>query len=574
METEATPLLDAADSRRSRASSSWRAVVACVGVVSVGTLACARALAPGWDGFGSGFGFARALGVRARTRRDDAWRPGPGNPLLAPGPKKRGGKRAVRTFTLHTQCLDGATKRAYAEFFYTGAPEGYVVRHNYGSNSFFDAKDAVKMQRVVLPSEERAWRVTTRSVDFEYGFALRNAVTGQWKREIGRANSLLAKEPCVQKYGEYFNRVTTLERSNSIDYVYGTCNATCPDGYTESQWVDFPLTDDVPKIGDLSPGEDGLDLGEGDDARLITLRTALPLKTDGNGPSGRAMVLRDTHFAETEDVSRWIMAIIDPYPNDEMKLALLEVVKSPTDRLFVRQLDAKRYRLGHSCVRQECSVASYDVSAIWHEKTLSAFSYNFWATKLQYTIAKKGDTMAPAFTHSFPDDAFISTTNIWTMKTAGRWGMDIDVRRVVFSSGGVCNTGHVCYRMGTVERVYFMSASASEAYWIASLDGGGNSEMALLKVYTDAAGNLLAKVEAARRTTQCPNPSGDIYRTSWLRKWDKLQCTITLENRWNAGSVKGVKDTSTSSGIGVGALAYYLAPEMTASLARAFNPPE
>lgn len=479
----------------------------------------------------------------------------------------------MRTYTLHTQCMDRATKLAYGEFFYSGAPEGYVLRHNYGSNSFFDTKDAVKMQRIVLPSEERAWQVTTRSVNFEYGFALRNSVTGQWKREIGRANSLLAKEPCVQKYGEYFNRVATLERSTSIEYVYGTCNATCPDGYTESQWVDFPLTDDVPKSEDLAPGEDGLDLGPGDDARLVTIRTALPLKSDGYGPSGRAMVIRDTRFAETEDASRWIMAIIDPYPMDEMKLALLEVVKSPANRLFIRQLDAKRYRLGHTCVRQECAIASHDVSAIWHDKTLDAFTYSFWATKLQYTIARKGDTMAPAFSKSFPDDAYLSTTNIWTMKPAGRWGMDIDVRRVVFSSGGVCDNGGKCLRMGTVERVYFMTASATEAYWIASLDGGGNSEMALIKVYTDAAGNLLAKVEEGRRTSQCPNPPGSIKYTSWLRKWDKLQCTITLEDRWNAGSARGVKDTSTDSGVGVGALAYYLAPEMTASLARAFNPP-
>ena len=41
--------------------------------------------------------------------------------------------------------------------------------------------------------------------------------------------------------------------------------------------------------------------------------------------------------------------------------------------------------------------------------------------------------------------------------------------------------------------------------------GGGKSAMALIKVYVDADNNLLAKIQAAREGTQCPNPPGDIY---------------------------------------------------------------
>ena len=52
---------------------------------------------------------------------------------------------------------------------------------------FFEESDAIQMERVVLPSEERIWRVTTNGdVNFEYGFALKNAETGEWKYEIGK----------------------------------------------------------------------------------------------------------------------------------------------------------------------------------------------------------------------------------------------------------------------------------------------------------------------------------------------------------------------------------------------------
>jgi hypothetical protein len=550
-----TPLLKSSRDKASRASRAWVTVGGGVGVGVVGLLAFGRLR----EGLGTSGG---------------QWRPGHGHPLLAPKPTPSQ-QHMTRTFTLHTQCMDRETKLGMAEFFYTGAPEGYLVRHNYGSTSFFEHHDALQMERVVLDSEERAWRVTTNDVNFEYGFAFRNPVTGKWRKEIGSYNSPLAKQPCVQMYGKYFNRVATLEKTADIHYVYGLCNTTCPEGFVETQWVDQPLSDDVP----VGAEEQGLDLGEGDDARLITIRTALPLKADGQGPSGRALVQRDKRFAETEDVSRWIMAIVDPYPASEMKLAMLEVVKSSTDRLSVRQIASKRYSFGHTCSRTECSVAKYDVSAIWHDHDLSSFSYNFWATKLQYTIARKGDTKVPSFEHAFPDSAFISTTNVWTMKSAGTWGRDIDVRRVVFTSAGVCGSSWEgrCLRMGAVERAYFEPHTATEAHWIATLDGGGKGAMAMIKVYTDAAGNLLAKVTAGREGSQCTDPpriGGSIRRTAWLRQWDKLQCTIPLQTRWNGATVRTVKNSATDSRvIGVGALAYLLAPEMTASLAASFNDP-
>ena len=128
--------------------------------------------------------------------------------------------------------------------------------------------------------------------------------------------------------------------------------------------------------------------------------------------------------------------------------------------------------------------------------------------------------------------------------------------------------------MGAVERAYFEPHTATEAHWIATLDGGGDGAMAMIKVYTDAAGNLLAKVTAGREGSQCPNPPGDIKKTAWLRQWDKLQCTTPLQTRWNSATVKSVKNSATDTKvIGVGALAYLLAPEMTSSLAASFDEP-
>ena len=547
-----TPLLAPREKPRSRV-----AVGVGVGVVGVvGVVACASAFA-------------------GRTNLEGAsWNPGHGRPLLAPAPRGDA-VHAAREYLLHTQCMDRATKLAYAEFFYTGAPEAYLLRHNYQSQKFFEYDDAVKMERVVLPSEERAWRVTAHA-NFEFGFALHNAETGEWREEIGKKHAPLGKAPCAQRYGEYFNRVATLEEpaGSTIEYVYGMCNKTCPEGFVESQWVDQPLTGDIPLDGEGEP----VDLGEGDDARLITIRTALPLKDpDGGsrGPAGRALVVRDTRFAESEDASRWIVAIVDPYPENEMKLALLEVTKSANNRLLVSQIDSKRYLFGHTCVRTECSVARYDIPAVWHDNDLVDFTYTFYVSSLQYTIARKGDTKTPAYEHTFPLDKLISTTNIWTMKRAGTWGMDIDVRRVVFTSAGQCGNSHEgrCIRMGIVERATFMSNSATEVYWIASLMGGGKAAMALIKVYVDADNNLLAKIESARQGTQCPNPEGSIYTNAWQRKWDVLLCSVSLQSRWSSGASQTVKTTGTDSRqVGIGALAYLLAPEMTASLAANFAP--
>lgn len=159
------------------------------------------------------------------------------------------------------------------------------------------------MERVVLPSEERIWRVTTNGdVNFEYGFALKNAETGEWRYEIGKDASIplaKAKANCAQKYGEYFNRVLTREDNpNTVSYVYGTCDTECPSDMVESTWDDKMLLEDIPELPNMAV------LGEGNDARLVNIRSGITIKYgDAKGPSGRGMAARDKHFAETRHIN-------------------------------------------------------------------------------------------------------------------------------------------------------------------------------------------------------------------------------------------------------------------------------
>ena len=97
----------------------------------------------------------------------------------------RAPKGPATTFTLHTQCNTQRVRQQYSEFWLDGQKEYYIVKHNYKSNRFFEHKNAVRMNRVDLGAGERGYKVNTSLVDFEFGFAVKNADTGQWIYEIG-----------------------------------------------------------------------------------------------------------------------------------------------------------------------------------------------------------------------------------------------------------------------------------------------------------------------------------------------------------------------------------------------------
>ena len=510
-------------------------------------------------------GAALASSADARARIGD-WIPKNGV-LLAPVPTNMA---PTVTFDLHTQCLPGDLKESLADFMLSGAPIGHVVRHNYGSDSFFEESDAIQMERVVLPSEERIWRVTTNGdVNFEYGFALKNAETGEWKYEIGKdASSPLANAEanCAQKYGEYFNRVLTREDNpNSVSYVYGTCDTECPSNMVESTWDDKMLLEDVPELPNMAV------LGEGNDARLVNIRSGITIKYgDIRGPPGRGMAARDKQFAETREKARHIVAVVDPYPTSDVKLVHVEVILEGTT-LKVYKIGQKLLPLGHNCFGTECAIASHDISADWHNpKATTNVGYNMGAYALQYTIGVRGDTKPKQMSHTFPNSAFLTT---WKMYDAGTWGMDLDVRRVVFQSGGMCGKDWFegrCIRMLAPERYTSFTATAQEAQWVFVIAGGGNSEMIRVRVYQQN-GAVMVQAAEAKRTGQCPNPPMHYYKTQFHREFDVLQCSISIKDRWAAGSAKPIAATSTSSGFGIGSVQWMLAAEMSASLARAWK---
>ena len=170
------------------------------------------------------------------------------------------------------------------------AKEYYIVKHNYNSNRFFEHKNAVKMNRVDLGAGERGYKVNTSLVDFEFGFAVKNADTGQWIYEIGGKDTALGMEKCAQRHGVYWNRLMTHEEKGSIrpqnvEYRFGTCDVDCTGKDTGDSAYDLRrFSDVVPPCND-----DSLHLGEGDDARLVTLRTGMLIKPS-LGPSGRALI--------------------------------------------------------------------------------------------------------------------------------------------------------------------------------------------------------------------------------------------------------------------------------------------
>merc|ERR1712159_899258 len=133
-------------------------------------------------------------------------------------------RQQARTFIVHTQCKSDEIRTKYSDFWLDGQKEMYIVRHNYGSQRFFEKADAIKMELVILPGDERGYRVTTDKVNFEFGFAYKNLLTNEWLYEIGAKNKApLSLGNCVQRYGKFFNRVMTIEDPDAdIEYVWGS----------------------------------------------------------------------------------------------------------------------------------------------------------------------------------------------------------------------------------------------------------------------------------------------------------------------------------------------------------------
>ena len=137
------------------------------------------------------------------------------------------------TFTVDVGCV-----RRRGAFWENGGEIASVriARHNLQSPEFFEFAHAVRMTEDAAGSEswQRKFTVTTDAIDFEYGFVLVNQ-RGQHLYEIGELHSPLASAfkpgvaTCVQKYGDYFNRVRTMDKTPAVvNWRFGSCEHQCP----------------------------------------------------------------------------------------------------------------------------------------------------------------------------------------------------------------------------------------------------------------------------------------------------------------------------------------------------------
>jgi len=145
------------------------------------------------------------------------------------------------TFTLDASWIDKTIRAANPTFFASPLSKAYILRHNYGSTSFFEDEDALEMTRVGL----RRWTLATNEVNYEYGFMLENE-NGAKLREIGawytnERESVTAPSAnmknCTVTFGQYRNRLisqTDTTPAFDANACFGACGEECelPDAPT------------------------------------------------------------------------------------------------------------------------------------------------------------------------------------------------------------------------------------------------------------------------------------------------------------------------------------------------------
>ena len=229
-------------SRRQSVPNS-RKVVACL-VLAMGCLVAlaARGLAPWATAL-------HTLGERAKTWRTYRYR---GVVLHPPWRARVDRQPGMKTFVVHTGCVDAEVKSVKPGFFDVPIIAARLVRHNMGSPKMFDWDDGLEMTLVEVDpadaaNDPRSFMVTTSMVNWEYGFALK-AADGRVLYEIGMGGpqakahgerpaplARIARDKsvdnserrCVTRQGLYFNRVLTTEPNEEISYVFGSCKTQC-----------------------------------------------------------------------------------------------------------------------------------------------------------------------------------------------------------------------------------------------------------------------------------------------------------------------------------------------------------
>ncbi len=488
--------------------------------------------------------------------------------LLAPAPS---GTQQARTFIVHTQCKSEEIRTKYADFWLDGQKEMYIVRHNYGSQRFFEKADAIKMERVILPGEERGYRVTTDKVNFEFGFAYKNLLTNEWLYEIGAKNKApLSLGNCVQRYGKFFNRVMTIEDPDSdIEYVWGSCDRQCSAEDEDTSYTLQEPTGDIPACEDGNVNS-GVEIGEGDDARLVQLRTGVFAEVGHSSLSGRALISRDPYYAdESENLAQHVVSLVNPYPSNPLKMLLLRVSKDASNVLRLCRGTGRAWNtespLSTDCAGIDCAAARYDAPSLYSSD--QSYTHDeLRVSRIHYTIGRKGGGRAEEFQQVYSDAAYLPSTGV-TLFAQGAWGDDLDARRLVITSGAPCGSqfwGNKCVRMLAPHRM--PAATAEEAYWLGGSFNGATVYMVRMKVYVENGALKLAGVNSRRGRHTCSYSVGTNPATQFT--FDALDTSCCDMNAlWPTGTAMNLATSYTQPGFGVGAVKFMLAPEMVKSLA-------
>ena len=538
-----------------------------------------------------------------------------------------------RTFTMYDHCLSDATREeGFARDFWTSPrASGKIVRHNYGSKKFFEYDDGIELSRMEIADGLYAWTATTTELDWEYGFALANDA-GQKFYDVGTRKSgaplAVEGEKCVQKYGEYMNRVLTHEEDPlNVSYVFGTCERACAPGYQDTAFTSQPLSGKL-----VSPATDpnaSVDLGESRDARLIVPQTIMFYADSddryvGVNPHLRTGMQKDSSFTESKNAVRWIVGGID-YWRMYLKMAKIEIYleNGRAKMKFISQtrhsLDSGKgypyrtkgmndWRVNNfhvvGCTNVYCDPTQYDLTTLYADSTNVAMQ-NYIVQALQYKSLKVGDSAPSSLSlttgiQSEPNCRTIRSgitctpaqqaashflEGTWgtgadaerTLFAAGHWGPDVDARRLIVKSGVLCSRGQnmeqcmyataVPFNPGSSAWSGYSGPTKTRKQWILTSLVGAGWKMARIEIFVDADALKIKALDSALDHT---DPASDFDHNTG----DPLIRDMSNHYRTPTHSNGPYRDWTGSNGqeMGVGGVYYELAGTMVPSLT-GFEPP-
>lgn len=493
--------------------------------------------------------------------------------FLAPLPNahERAPDRAPITFKLYTQCKTREVKVAGGEFWFSAPKAAYIVRHNFESDKFFTKKNRIKMERKELSDGLYGYEVTTSHVDFEYGFELENAAGNSYK-DIG-ASTTLRRESCVQRYGEFFNRVVTLNRGQStIGAVFGDCDSVCPEDYVDEAYCRQPFTGE-PGTSEADP----VDLGLVDDARLINMASALLYSTSETvmNPSGRAETFRQDAGSKSEQ--KWIIAASDYY-RAYIKMVQITIRRDPASGRASAWISGKRrytlrsgagYEYGTSnvgqisgtgCGRQYCNTARYDIPS-FYEQGVETTAFTASLTRMEYTKLSLGD--APPTGHNVLfEPNFLTSPQM--ILAPGAWGEDMDVRRLILKNGVMC--GRSIHSSNCMFGKAFALKDTVSGY-----SGPSKTRKDWLFIVVEHVYFKMIRVAITLGDDDAVN--AEVIAAGYvshIRVATDLQTSDSMaydgSAKWNVRSFMDIASNFAAGGYGLGGFKFDLAAEMSASL--------